>query len=151
MLWSVSGSRACRVNTGVFGGAFSCTTACIGRGRLMKYGGSSFTSLTCMMTRWLSVSANTSTQQLVSTHKHCNGRCLRAGHVATYWEITWGTGANGRILLKQGVTVWTGLLERSGLRYVPTMWLDEQEERLRVTRIHGKMASWKTAPLRPSL
>lgn len=56
MLWSVSGSRACNVNTGVFGGAFNCTTACMGSGRFMKYGGSSLISFTWMMTRWLSVS-----------------------------------------------------------------------------------------------
>ena len=30
---------------------------CMGSGRLMKYGGSSLTSFTLMMTRWLSVSA----------------------------------------------------------------------------------------------
>ena len=53
----MSGSLAFSVNTGVLGGAFSLTTACIGSGRLMKYGGSSLMSLTLMMTRWLSVSA----------------------------------------------------------------------------------------------
>ena len=44
------------MNTGVLGAAFSFTTACMGSGRLMKYGGSSLTSVICRMTRWLSVS-----------------------------------------------------------------------------------------------
>ena len=56
MLWSVSGSLAWRVKTRVFGGAFNFTTACIGKGRFMKYGGSSLTSFTFMITLWLSVS-----------------------------------------------------------------------------------------------
>lgn len=40
----------------MLGGAFNCTTACMGKGRLIKYGGSSLTSLTWIITRWLSVS-----------------------------------------------------------------------------------------------